>query len=264
MPRSTSGHFRASGVAIAVVFGLTGCTTPEPTQQRASDTTVIALDDSQLGGIRGGFDVAPNLSVTFGFQQITAVNHQVVANVIVPDFTFSPASRSGTDPFGASSTFGGLTGNAGSPNQGMGGNNPGSLASGNSVTGGSTNTPPANASGLAANSLQNAFNTPNTSSGGGKSSSVAPVVVPTVLTGVNAGQSATTAVGTQNQGVTTVMTSLGGGGLTNVVGNTANNALVQQVTTINLAISGLQQLLSQHVNSALLTNALMQSRLLPH
>jgi hypothetical protein len=60
------------------------------------------------------------------------------------------------------------------------------------------------------------------------------------------------------------MTQLGSGGLTNVVGNTANNALVQQVTTINLAISGLQQLLNQHVNSALLNNALLQSRLLPH
>jgi hypothetical protein len=84
------------------------------------------------------------------------------------------------------------------------------------------------------------------------------------VTGVNAGQSATTTVGTPNQGVTSVMTQLGSGGLTNVVGNTANNALVQQVTTINLAISGLQQLLNQHVNSALLNNALLQSRLLPH
>ena len=38
---------------------------------------------------------------------------------------------------------------------------------------------------------------------------------------------------------------LGGGGLTNVVSNTANNQLVQQMTTITIGINGLQQLLQQ-------------------
>jgi hypothetical protein len=251
MPRSSSEHFRASGIAIVVVLGLTGCTTPQPAQQRASDTTVIALDDSQLGKIRGGFEVAPNLSVSFGFQQITSLDHQMIASVIIPDFTFSPTLQNGA--FGLSSSS----------------NDPGTPAGGNSSAGGSTNGSQAGVSGLATNFLQNALGTTNTSSSSGssKSSSVTQITVPnlpTVVTGVNAGQSATTTVGTPNQGVTSVMTQLGSGGLTNVVGNTANNALVQQVTTINLAISGLQQLLSQHVNSALLTNALMQSRLLPH
>ena len=59
----------------------------------------------------------------------------------------------------------------------------------------------------------------------------------------------------------TVMSAFGTAGLTNLVANTANNQLVQQMTTINVGVSGLQQLLQQGVPTSVIdqlnmTNAL--------
>ena len=53
-----------------------------------------------------------------------------------------------------------------------------------------------------------------------------------------------------NNGMTTIVGSLSKGGITNVIGNTANNQLIQQVITANIGITGLSQAMQQSVASA--------------
>lgn len=52
-----------------------------------------------------------------------------------------------------------------------------------------------------------------------------------------------------NNGMTTIVGSLSKGGITNVIGNTANNQLIQQVITANIGITGLSQAMQQSVAS---------------
>ena len=55
-----------------------------------------ALDDSQLGGIRGGLSIGAGLVVSFSFQEATYVNHNVAQSIVVPTMTVSPGSTTGT------------------------------------------------------------------------------------------------------------------------------------------------------------------------
>jgi hypothetical protein len=48
-----------------------------------------------------------------------------------------------------------------------------------------------------------------------------------------------------NGGATVVQSQLGSGGITNLISNTANNAIISQMTTMNIAISGMTSWLSQ-------------------
>ena len=91
---------------------------------------------------------------------------------------------------------------------------------------------------------------------------IAPISNSTVQTQVNS-----PALGMPsllNGGMTQIASALGGGGLTNVISNTANNQLVQQVTAANIGITGLSQALqSQGVASTVmnrLTSATSQFR----
>jgi hypothetical protein len=52
-----------------------------------------------------------------------------------------------------------------------------------------------------------------------------------------------------NNGMTSVVSNLGGGGVTNTVSNAANNQLIQQVITANIGITGLSQTIQQNVAS---------------
>jgi hypothetical protein len=52
-----------------------------------------------------------------------------------------------------------------------------------------------------------------------------------------------------NNGMTSVFSNLGGRGVTNTIGNTANNQLIQQVITANIGITGLSQTIQQNVAS---------------
>src|SRR5690349_9643156 len=49
-----------------------------------------ALDDNQLGGIRGGLSTGSGLVVNFSFQEATYVNHNLTQSLIVPTMTISP------------------------------------------------------------------------------------------------------------------------------------------------------------------------------
>lgn len=56
-----------------------------------------------------------------------------------------------------------------------------------------------------------------------------------------------------NSGMTSVVSSLGGGGVSNTITNSANNQLVQQVITANINITGLSQTIQQSVASTVLS-----------
>src|SRR3954447_25677468 len=62
-----------------------------------------ALDDLELGGVRGGMSTGSGMMVNFSFQEATYVNHNLTQSIIVPTMTISPGSTSGP----AASGFGG-------------------------------------------------------------------------------------------------------------------------------------------------------------
>ena len=91
---------------------------------------------------------------------------------------------------------------------------------------------------------------------------IAPITNSTVQTQVNSPAPGLPSL--LNGGITQIASALGGGGLTNVISNSANNQLVQQVIAANIGITGLSQALqSQGVASSVmnrLTSATSQFR----
>jgi hypothetical protein len=55
-----------------------------------------------------------------------------------------------------------------------------------------------------------------------------------------------------NNGMTSIVGGVGGGGVSNVISNTANNQLVQQMITANIGITGLSHTIQQSVASTVL------------
>jgi hypothetical protein len=55
-----------------------------------------ALDDRQLGGVRGGMSTGSGMVVNFSFQEATYVNHNLTQSIIVPTMTISPGSTPGS------------------------------------------------------------------------------------------------------------------------------------------------------------------------
>jgi len=143
----------------------------------------VALDDSQLGVVRGGLSTGSGLVVNFSFQEATYVNHNLAQNIVVPTITVSPGS---TTSFLTNSTASGL----------------GAAPIGNTAT-----------------QLQMSSTSLPTQS---------------IL----------------NNGMTSVVSNLGGGGITNSIRNTANNQLVQQMLTANIGVTGLSQTMQQSVASS--------------
>ena len=91
---------------------------------------------------------------------------------------------------------------------------------------------------------------------------IAPISNSTLQTQVNSAAAGLPSL--LNGGMTQIASALGGGGLTNVISNSANNQLVQQVIAANIGITGLSQALqSQGVASNVmnrLTSATSQFR----
>jgi hypothetical protein len=137
-----------------------------------------ALDDSQLGEVRGGFSPGSGMVVNFSFQEATYVNHNLAQSIVVPTMTVSPG-----------------TGTA-------------AMASG---------------------------------------SALAPIG--NIATQVRANSPTLAIQSILNNGMTSVVSNLGGGGVTNTVSNAANNQLIQQVITANIGITGLSQTIQQNVAS---------------
>jgi hypothetical protein len=145
-----------------------------------------ALDDRQLGGIRGGMNTGSGMVVNFSFQEATYVNHNLTQSIIVPTMTISPGSTSA-----------------------------------------STATMTVGASGIAG--------------------------VGTTAAHVQVGTPSQVVQSVVNSGMTSVVSSLGGGGVTNHITNSANNQLVQQVITANIGITGLGQAIQQGVASTVMS-----------
>ena len=152
----------------------------------------VALDDQELGGIRGGLSIGSGVVLNFAFQEATFVNHNLTQNIVIPTITVSPGSTTAS-------------------------------VAGVAVPGsGVSNFSPNSVAGIGA------LATPVSSPG---------VAVQSIL----------------NSGMTQVVSSVGGGGVTNLISNTANNQLVQQVITANINISGLSQTVQQSVASTVLS-----------
>lgn len=141
----------------------------------------VTLDDSQLGGIRGGLSTGSGLVVNFSFQEATYINHNLAQSIAVPTITVSPSSAASMANTAAASSVMAPIGNTATQLQA---------------------TSPA----LALQSIL-------------------------------------------NNGMTSVVSNFGGGGVTNSISNAANNQLVQQVITANIGITGLSQALQQNVAS---------------
>ncbi len=197
-----------AGCAVVAAGVLAGCSesrikasadntaAPPKTERSVADqpakTTVrqrfasAALDDHQLGGIRGGLSTGSGMVVNFSFQEATYVNHNLTQSIIVPTMTISPGS-----------------------------------------TPASTTTMMASGSGIAG--------------------------VGTTATHVQVGTPSQVVQSVVNSGMTSVVSSLGGGGVANHITNTANNQLVQQVITANIGITGLGQAIQQGVASTVMS-----------
>ncbi len=242
---TTSSLWRsvASAAIMSVLAALSACATPGGRKEVASANTVVALSDTQLGKIRGGFDMSPNLSIDFGFQQTTSVNNQQVSQILVPDMTIAPwhngaGNQTGGAPNPIYTVVPGLTGQNGTPSS---------------------------------QAIVPAVVTNNGGVGISSKPSVTPasVVIPQVVTGGGSGGGLGSNVQSQvsvaqDQGITNIMTQLGGGGLTSIIQSNANNALVQQATTIHLSISGLMPLLSSQSSNFALNTALALGAALHH
>jgi hypothetical protein len=68
----------------------------QPSTAIGERLAALALDNSQLGEVRGGFSTGSGLVVNFSFQEATYVNHNLVQSVVIPTVTFSPGSAIGS------------------------------------------------------------------------------------------------------------------------------------------------------------------------
>lgn len=152
-----------------------------------------AVDDHDLGQIRGGLSIGSGLIVNFAFQEATYVNHNLTQSIVVPTITVSPGSS--TASVAGVSLPGG----------------PGNISSGALAAIGNT-------------AVQLPVSSP-------------AQVVQSIV----------------NNGMTSIVSSVGGGGVANVISNTASNQLVQQTITANIGITGLSQTIQQSVASTVLS-----------
>jgi len=196
----------------------------------------VALDDGQLGAIRGGFDAGPGAELRFSFQAATYLNGSPAQTVVMPTITLmgtvsgggfvpSSATSSPTTPIPLPAPGAGLP-STGSPVAVL---SAGTISRPNlGVPFGAVGTPN--------------FSWVNLGSASAQGGSVTP---------------ATASLGS---GATSIVTTLGGG-LTNVIGNTANGQLVQQVSRVDISTMGLSGVL-QGVRSPVLDN-LRNTQFLP-
>ncbi len=151
----------------------------------------VAVDDGDLGSVRGGFSTGSGVVVNFAFQEATYVNHSLTQSIVVPTLTVSPGSTT-------------------------------AIVGGVAVPTGSfpVSSVAANARGV----------------------TQLPVSSPALAI-----QSIV------NSGMTSIISNVGGGGVSAVISNTANNQLVQQVITANIGITGLAQTIQQSVGASVMS-----------
>jgi hypothetical protein len=177
----------------------------------------VALDDAKLSDVRGGFDTIAGVTLNFAFQQATFVNHNLTESVVVPTLTISPGQ-------GTVSTSSGMTG-AGHP----------SVSTGSLVGLGVIGAPPTTGGVTGINSATVVAN--------GTVQTQVSVSTPVLQALVNSGMASV--IGPAGSG--------GNGGVTTTLANTANNQLIQQMTTVDIGISGLSKLMQQSIPSTIMS-----------
>jgi hypothetical protein len=187
---------------------------PDVEQRLAS----VALDDAKLSDVRGGFDAGSGVTLNFAFQQATFVNHNLTENVVVPTLTISPGQ--------ANLSATGVMAGAVHP----------------SVSVGS----------LVGLGISGAPSTTGAAAGINSATVVANGAVQTQVS-----VSTATLQALVNSGIASVIGPVGpgpnNGGVTSTITNTANNQLVQQMTTVDIGVSGLSKLMQQGIPSAVMS-----------
>lgn len=195
-------------------------------------TALAALGDGQLGSIRGGFDTGTGAELRFAFQQATYVNGNLAQSLVLPTITVAGNVTQGGFVPSSAATAEASSAPLPPPNAGQPTNAGAQVLF---LTAGGTTQPNVSAPFVAVG--RPSFSWVNLARG----SDQAGIAVPTTAT-------------LGDTGATSILTTVGGGGLTNLVGNTANGQLVQQVTRLDLSANGLGGLLQAGVRSPVVDN----------
>ena len=92
----SDSRIATSGEPIAQAAKIADRATVQPANTALGERlAAAALDDSQLGEIRGGMSTSSGLVVNFSFQEATYVNHNLAQSIVVPTMTVSPGSATG-------------------------------------------------------------------------------------------------------------------------------------------------------------------------
>ena len=92
----SDSRIATSGEPIAQAAKIADRATVQPANTALGERlAAAALDDSQLGEIRGGLSTSSGLVVNFSFQEATYVNHNLAQNIVVPTMTVSSGSAAG-------------------------------------------------------------------------------------------------------------------------------------------------------------------------
>ena len=178
----------------------------------------VALDDARLSDIRGGFDAGSGVTLNFAFQQATFVNHNLTENVVVPTLTISPGQ--------------------------------GSLAGSGAIAGAVH--PSVGVGSLVGLGIAGAPSATGVAAGINSATVVANGAVQTQVS-----VSTATLQALVNSGIASVIGPAGpggnNGGVTSTITNTANNQLIQQMTTVDIGVSGLSKLMQQSVPTAVMS-----------
>jgi hypothetical protein len=186
----------------------------EPASLAGVELKPYALNNVQLGEIRGGFSLPGGVTLSFGFQQLSSLNGTLIQSILVPltkitnTTTSLPVIVTGQTVSIPSTT--------------------------------TTSTVPGGSSG-----------SPITSNPGFHQLSVP--VGGTTGTAQNTPIAVSSTVASPTGGATSFTTLLSSSGVSSLIGNTASNQLIQETATMNITVSGLAQAVaSQAAASSLL------------
>ena len=176
----------------------------------------VALDDAKLSDIRGGFDAGSGVTLNFAFQQATFVNHNLTENVVVPTLTISAGQ-------GSVSASPACDGRCCAPErQRRFAGRPRNIRRTVDDRGGGDQLGHGRREWCGANASERVD---GGAPGFGQQWALPPSSAP----------------------------ASGNGGVTSTITNTANNQLIQQMTTVDIGVSGLSKLMQQSIPSAVMS-----------
>lgn len=190
------------------------------------------LTDARLATIRGGFDLTPQITVNFAYQQITSVNGTVIAAIAIPQIQISLGAHMAPQVSQASISAPPTLTNTGLPSAA------GTASVTNPAPVTTTTIPTAPVSSLG---------TPTTVS----PASNGPATTTPVLS-----QLIGTAPVISRYGNTSVSTQLNTAGVSTVITNMANNVLIQNRMNVDIGMSGMPAALASQAQAMFVTQAM--------